>query len=95
MLLFQIGQLFIMMPVQTYLIDVFGDRAAASALAANTLLRSLFGSFLPLAGPHLYDALGLGWGNSLLGFIGLAFMPVPYLFYHYGETIRTKHPVHV
>ncbi|KAF2642459.1 MFS general substrate transporter [Massarina eburnea CBS 473.64] len=88
-----IGSLFIMMPAQTYLVDVFGSEGAASALAANTLLRSLFGAFLPLAGPPLYEKLGLGWGNSLLGFIGLAFIPVPFLFYKYGERARAKWPV--
>ena len=82
-----------MMPAQTYLIDVFGSEAAASALAALTLVRSLAGAFLPLAGPPLYKALGLGWGNSLLGFIGLAFTPVPWFFYKYGERIRLRYPV--
>lgn len=88
-----IGSLFIIMPAQTYLVDVFGSEAAASALAANTLLRSLFGAFLPMAGGPMYDALGLGWGNSVLGFIGLAFVPVPYLFYKYGEKIRKRWPI--
>jgi hypothetical protein len=26
----------------------------------------------------MYDALGLGWGNSLLGFIALALAPLPF-----------------
>lgn len=26
----------------------------------------------------MYDALGLGWGNSLLGFIALAMAPLPF-----------------
>ncbi|KAF2794928.1 MFS general substrate transporter [Melanomma pulvis-pyrius CBS 109.77] len=90
-----IGTLFILMPAQTYLVDVFGSEAAASALAANTLLRSLFGAFLPMAGPPMYESLGLGWGNSLLGFIGLAFVPVPYLFWKYGERIRRRWPVNL
>ncbi|KAF2872339.1 major facilitator superfamily domain-containing protein [Massariosphaeria phaeospora] len=90
-----IGALFIMMPGQTYLVDVFGSEAAASALAANTLLRSLFGAFLPMAGPAMYESLGLGWGNSLLGFIGLAFIPIPYFFYKYGEQIRKRWPVNL
>jgi MFS family permease len=83
----------VMMPVQVYLVDAFGTEAAASALAANTVLRSLFGAFLPLAGPYLYANLGLGWGNSLLGFIGLCFVPIPFLFFKYGEHLRTRFPV--
>lgn len=78
------------MTVMVYLVDTFGAKAAASSLAANTLLRSLFGAFLPLAGPKMYEALGFGWGNSVLGFIAVAFIPVPWLFSIYGERIRTR-----
>ncbi|RDL38947.1 uncharacterized protein BP5553_03287 [Venustampulla echinocandica] len=49
-----IGALFVMLPAQIYLVDAFGAEAASSALAANTLLRSLCGTLLPLAAPHLF-----------------------------------------
>ena len=75
------------MPVGTYLVDAF-TIYAASAMAANTVLRSLMGAFLPLAGPRMYAALGLGWGNSLLGFIAIALWPVSWIFFRYGERIR-------
>lgn len=77
------------MPIQTYLVDAFSIHAA-SAIAATTVMRSLAGAFLPLAGPKMYQALGLGWGNSLLGFIALAMLPIPFVFYFYGERIRTS-----
>ncbi|TGJ81957.1 hypothetical protein E0Z10_g6800 [Xylaria hypoxylon] len=77
----------------TYLVDSFGSEAAASALAANLIIRAPFGSLLALAAPPLYAKLGLGWGNSILGFITLAFTPVPWLFYRYGETLRNRFPV--
>lgn len=73
-----------------YLIDTFGIYAA-STLATNTLVGSLFGATLPLAGRALYDTLGVGWGNSLLAFIALAMSPVPFLLLRrYGEAIRTN-----
>lgn len=77
------------MTVSTYLVDAF-TIYAASAMAANTVFRSLAGALLPLAGPSMYQTLGLGWGNSLLGFIALAFSPLPLIFYIYGERIRTS-----
>lgn len=80
------------MPAQLYLVDAFGPAQAASALAALTMLRSIFAAFLPLAGPPLYEALGLGWGNTLLGLLALAFVPVPILFYKYGTVLRQKFP---
>lgn len=91
--IFAFGSLWVILPAQTYLIDAFGPEAAASALAANTILRCLFGAFLPLAGPPLYESLGLGWGNSVLGFIGVAFLPVPFFFYRYGGWLRERFAV--
>ena len=77
------------LPIQTYLVDAFTIHAA-SALAANTVLRSLVGALLPLAGPTMYAKLGLGWGNSLLGFIAVAMLPIPWILLIYGERIRTS-----
>ncbi|KAE8132031.1 major facilitator superfamily domain-containing protein [Aspergillus pseudotamarii] len=84
------GSFFVIMPSQLYLVDLFGSEAAASALGANILLRSLFGAFLPLAGSHMYATLNYGWGNTLLGFLALVFAPVPMLFYRYGEWLRSR-----
>ncbi|KAL2855324.1 putative MFS transporter [Aspergillus pseudoustus] len=84
------GAFFVITPAQLYLIDVFGSQGAASALGANNLLRYAFSTFLPLAGPSMYSALNYGWGNSLLGFIALAFFPGPLLFYKYGHRLRAK-----
>lgn len=81
-----------MIPTSTYLIDAF-QIFAASAIAANGLMRSLLGALLPLGGLDMYDKLGLGWGNSLLAFVALALIPVPVLFRIHGEKIRTKFPV--
>lgn len=84
-----IGILAVFLPIQMYLIDTF-NIYAASAIAANTVVRSIFGTVLPLAGPPMYARLGLGWGNTLLAFIALIFTPVPFLLLKYGERIRTN-----
>lgn len=77
------------MCVATYFIDAH-PYYEASASAASTAVRSLIGALLPLAGRSLYSALGLGWGNSLLGFMALVMCPLPWFFYKYGERIRTN-----
>jgi len=84
-----VGLIAVFMPIQTYFVDAF-TTYAASAIAANTVLRSLFGAVLPLAGQKMYATLGLGWGNTLLGLIALLMAPVPFLFLKYGERIRTS-----
>ncbi|KAK4089286.1 hypothetical protein PCL_11896 [Purpureocillium lilacinum] len=84
---FGFGALGLFLPITTYLVDCY-PHYAASAIAANTVLRSLVGAFLPLAGGSLYQSLGLGWGNSLLGFICVGMIPFPIIFYKYGGRLR-------
>ncbi|GAB7338566.1 hypothetical protein MBLNU457_5309t1 [Dothideomycetes sp. NU457] len=74
-LLFGIGMIAALLCIQNYLTDAFGAYAA-SALAANTLLRSIVGGLLPLMGLKMYASLGLGWGDSLIGFLSLAMIPI-------------------
>ncbi|XWW92421.1 hypothetical protein V2A60_000344 [Cordyceps javanica] len=88
-----VGNLIIFMSLQLYLVDTF-TIYAASALAANSVVRSLLGAVLPLAGGPMYAKLGLGWGNSLLAFIAVALIPVPWLFMRYGEFLRKKFAIH-
>jgi hypothetical protein len=76
------------MPI-TYLIDSY-PTFAASAVAANALLRSIGGTVLPLAGPSLYSNLGQGCGNSLLAFISLLVCPMTVALFKYGEHLRAR-----
>ncbi|KAF2230587.1 MFS general substrate transporter [Viridothelium virens] len=81
------GMFIITMAALTYLVDAY-TTYAASASAAATVFRSLLGALLPLAGDSMYNSFGLGWGTSLLGFIAVAFIPVPLIFWKFGERIR-------
>ena len=91
---FSFGMIGIFLPIQTYLIDCF-TTYAASAIAALTASRSLVGALLPLAGGPMYKSLGLGWGNSVLGFIALACIPIPVFFSKYGKGIRKRYPLNL
>ncbi|KAM0245868.1 hypothetical protein ACHAQJ_010426 [Trichoderma viride] len=84
-----VGDLIVFMSLQMYLVDTF-HVYAASALAANAVVRSVAGAVLPLAGLPMYNRLGMGWGNSILGFIGLALSPVAWLFLKHGEALRKR-----
>ncbi|KAI9041811.1 MFS general substrate transporter [Aspergillus affinis] len=74
--------------MQAYIVDSY-TRFAASAMAAAVVLRSLAGFGFPLFAPYLYERLGYGWGNSVLGFasVGLG-IPAPLVFWFYGEKVR-------
>ncbi|KAJ5991761.1 hypothetical protein N7451_007485 [Penicillium sp. IBT 35674x] len=91
---FGVGMMGVFMPIQTYIIDCY-PAYAASANATLTATRSLVGALLPLAGTPMFDSLGLGWGNSLLGFLALAFVPIPIIFTKYGKTIRERWPINL
>ena len=81
------GMVGLFLPLSTYLVDSY-PLYAASATSANVIVRSLAGATLPLAGPPLYSRLGLGWGNSLLGFVSLLMVPLPLIFYKFGARLR-------
>ncbi|KAH8692123.1 putative bicyclomycin resistance protein [Talaromyces proteolyticus] len=81
------GIMGLFLPITTYLVDSYPIHAA-SAIAANVILRSVVGALLPLAGPPMYASLGLGWGNSLLGFICVIMIPLPFIFYKFGARLR-------
>nr|XP_001396016.2 bicyclomycin resistance protein [Aspergillus niger CBS 513.88] len=71
-----------------YLIDSY-TIYAASVLAANTVLRSIFGAVFPIIAPYMYDGVGIHWAPSIPAFLSLLCMPAPFLFYKYGAMIRT------
>ncbi|KAK1139915.1 hypothetical protein N8T08_011076 [Aspergillus melleus] len=83
------GIMCVQLSVQLYLVDGF-SYYAASAVAANLAIKCTFGTVIPLAGAPLYDTLGLGWGNSLLGFIAVGLIPASLLLMKYGDGIRVR-----
>jgi DHA1 family multidrug resistance protein-like MFS transporter len=38
----------------------------------------------------MFAGLGVEWASSLLGFIAVALVPIPVLFYIFGPRIRAK-----
>jgi multidrug resistance protein len=90
--IFAAGNIICFQCIQTYLVDSY-TRFAASAVGAATVLRSLAGFGFPLFAPYMYDALGYGWGNSVLGFIALGIgLPAPILLWSFGQRLRERSP---
>ncbi|KAF2832809.1 MFS general substrate transporter [Ophiobolus disseminans] len=75
--------------VLPYLSDAYPD-SVASVLAGNDLMRSAFGAGFPLFATGMYHQLGIDWASSLLAFLGIAFIPIPFLLYRFGKRIRHK-----
>lgn len=86
---FGAGLVLVFLALFNYLIDSYVV-FAASALAANSVLRSLFGAAFPLFTSDMYKNLGIHWASSIPAFLALACVPFPFLFYMYGKPLREK-----
>ncbi|KAI5465731.1 major facilitator superfamily domain-containing protein [Mariannaea sp. PMI_226] len=86
---FSMGLVLVFLSLMNYLVDSYVI-FAASVLAANSVLRSLFGAAFPLFTTYMYKDLGNHWASSIPAFLAVACIPFPFLFYKYGERIRMK-----
>ena len=77
---FSIGAFLLFNSVLNYLGDAYPE-VAASVLAGNDFMRSSFGAGFPLFATAMYNKLSVGWASSLLGFLAVAFIPIPFLLY--------------
>ncbi|KAF5309967.1 hypothetical protein D9619_010265 [Psilocybe cf. subviscida] len=77
----------IFMSFLSYLVDTY-LMYVASAMAANVFVRSAVAAAFPLFTVQMFTNLGVNWACTLLGLLGLIFVPCPFLFYKYGPQIR-------
>lgn len=63
---------------------------AASAIAANTFMRSMFGGVFPLFATFMFNGMGIQWASTLLGCVAAVLVPMPVIFYLYGKRIRGR-----
>ncbi|KAG4429786.1 hypothetical protein IFR05_014736 [Cadophora sp. M221] len=83
------GIFLVFLPSQIYIVDTYLLNAN-SALAASSCVRALMAAGFPLFATYMYRDLGVDWATSLLGFLCVAMMPFPVLFWMYGEKLRMK-----
>ncbi|KAL5536623.1 hypothetical protein ACEPAF_446 [Sanghuangporus sanghuang] len=72
-----------------YIIDTYVF-VAASALASNTVVRSIFGATFPLFATHMYNGMNPRWASTLLGCVATVMVPVPFILKRYGPAIRKR-----
>ena len=79
-----------------FLVDTYG-LYAASAVSANTFLRSILAAGFPLIARPMFLNLGVGPAMSILGGVAALAIPVPFIFMKYGLALRKMSkfaPVH-
>jgi hypothetical protein len=86
---FGFGYLLTFTALMNHLVDSY-EIFAASAMAASCFSRSIVGATLPLAAKPLYHGLGIAWATSVLGFLSLSLVFVPFILIYYGPRIRER-----
>lgn len=64
--------------------------AAASALAAQTACRSVFGAGFPLFATQMFDAMNPRWASTLLGCVAVVMTPMPFVLIKVGPALRRR-----
>jgi DHA1 family multidrug resistance protein-like MFS transporter len=77
------------MPFLSYLTVAY-PQYVASAQASNDFVRSMMGAAMPIVARPLFNNLGVDWGNSLLGFLTVLFVPIPFILIRYGPALRAR-----
>ena len=72
-----------------YIVDAY-LMFAASAIAGNTFMRSLFACIFPLFAAYMFDGIGINWGMTLIGCVSALLVPMPFFFHFRGKNIRAK-----
>ena len=70
--------------------DASHSISAASAIAANTFLRSICGGVFPLFATYMFDALHVNWAGTLLACVATVLVPIPIVFWKFGDRIRQR-----
>lgn len=71
------------------LVDSYGIYAA-SAVSANTFLRSILAAGFPMFARPMFHNLGVGPAMSILGGIAVLAIPIPFVFKVYGKRLRAR-----
>lgn len=79
----------IFLSLLNYIVDAY-LMFAASAIAANTFMRSIFGGIFPLFATFMFEGMGIQWASTLLGCVALVLVPMPVVFYVFGKKIRAR-----
>lgn len=86
---FTIGAFGAFSGVLNYLGDAY-PADFASISAGNDFFRSCFGAAFPLFARQMFNTLGLNWGNSLLGFLTVVFIPIVTFLWLKGDRLRAR-----
>lgn len=83
-----LGVFMIFFTLIMYIAEVYAAHLA-SAMAVNTVVRSCFGAGFPMFGQQMYEQLNPRWASTVLAFIAVAMIPIPWVLYRFGAKLRS------
>ena len=66
---------------------------SASALAGLGLVRNIAGGGFPLFAKQMFMNEGYQWAGSILAFLAILLVPIPFILERYGRALRLRSPV--
>ncbi|KAF4436463.1 MFS general substrate transporter [Fusarium austroafricanum] len=89
-LLFGMSYTLILISYAIYKNDIYGAKYGSSAFAAEVMIRYVLSAPVPLFTVQMIKRIGFNWSMSLVGFICVALVPIPWIFIYYGARLRRK-----
>lgn len=87
--LFGAGTSLVFSGIFAYTVEAY-RKYTASAMAANSFVRSMMSGVFPLFGLQMYKGLGVHWATTVLAIFSCFLIPIPFVFFKYGATLRAK-----
>lgn len=84
-----VGVVTIFQAISLYFADCYGPYAS-SALAAQSLLRNVFGFVFPLFTSQMFDGMGFTWASVLAALVCAALAIVPFWLLFFGKKLRLR-----
>lgn len=85
---FTLGSFVASQAIMAYQLDEFAE-LSTSANSASRVVSYVLAFIFPIFAPAMYEEMGYGWGNSVLGFVVIALgLPVCWVLWTHGARLR-------
>ncbi|KAF8423299.1 major facilitator superfamily domain-containing protein [Tirmania nivea] len=78
----------IILGLTLYIQEIYPGDTFTSVFSATTAMQWLLGAIFPLFTIPMYEKLTVGWAGSVMAFISLVFVPLPWILWKWGRDLR-------
>ncbi|KAF4950597.1 hypothetical protein FSARC_13132 [Fusarium sarcochroum] len=83
-----LGSFSLFLSAITFMVDFYRAKAAASAIAANGVLRYTLGAVFPLFTIQMYENLGVSHAGTVFASLSILLLPIPWLLLFKAEWLK-------